>query len=73
MDLVATINGRRIAECKPAGSHLYPWWRVELRGPRFGDSGAVVVWRKRDSLAEAIVEAERLGVLTDTPDDLSGD
>jgi len=71
MRVVATINNRRIKEQDPLGVYPHTWWVVELRGPTTNRGEALVVWRKRDTLAEAIAEAERLGPMTDQPDDLS--
>ena len=71
MNVVATINNRRIKEHAPIGVYANTWWTVELRGPTTDRGDALVVWRKRDTLAEAIAEAERLGLMTEQPDDLS--
>jgi hypothetical protein len=68
MSVVATINGRRIREREPIGVYLTPWWLVELRGPTSNAGERLEVWRKCDTLADAVAEAERLGPMTDQPD-----
>jgi hypothetical protein len=69
MAVVATVNNRRIREQEPIGTYLEPWWLVELRGPTTAKGDRLEVWRKCDSLAEAVAEAERLGPMTDLPDE----
>jgi hypothetical protein len=73
MAIVATINSRRIMEREPIGVYRDRWYCVELRGPTTNKSEMLVVWRTRHTLAEAIAEAERLGPMTEQPDDLNDD
>ena len=73
MAIVATINSRRIKEREPIGVYRDRWYCVELRGPTTHKSEMLVVWRTRHTLAEAIAEAERLGPMTEQPDELNDD
>jgi hypothetical protein len=73
MAIVATVNSRRIEERNPVGVYRDRWYCVELRGPATDKGDVFIGWRKRDTLADAIAEAERLGPMTEQPDNLTDD
>jgi hypothetical protein len=68
MTVVATINNRRIWEKQPIGTYTGLWYIVELRGPTSDKGERLFVFRKCDTLAHALAEAERLGPMTEQPD-----
>jgi hypothetical protein len=64
------VNARRIVQRDPIGHFLNGYFAIEMRGPLF-QGRHIEVWTVRETPAEAVAEAERLGPMTDEPDEPS--